>query len=143
LVAGAAMALALRRQLPVPAYAGSLACAGAYLLIGDPPGPILLAPFLGLVALLGAKRSLPIWITSAVGGAALLSAVHGAVNGWSWPVAVFAGIWLCLAAAAGVALDARRGYLRGSQTPTAGPRRGFQRSLRWRRRCATLDFAST
>ncbi len=132
LVVGAAMALALRRQLPLLAYAGSLACAGAYLLIGDPPGPILLAPFLGLVALLGAKRSLPIWITSAVGGAALLSAVHGAVNGWSWPVAVFAGIWLCLAAAAGVALDARRRFLRESRARAEWTQRSREEEARRR-----------
>src|SRR5579863_7213117 len=44
LIVGAAMALALRRRWPPLAYAVSLACACAYLLIGDPPGPILLAP---------------------------------------------------------------------------------------------------
>ncbi|MEA2638323.1 MAG: hypothetical protein QOE18_1380 [Chloroflexota bacterium] len=115
LLVGAAMALALRRRWPRLAYAGSLACAGAYLLVGNPPGPILLAPFVGLVVVLGATRSLPAWMVSALGGAGLLSAVHGVVYGWSWPVALFAGVWVCLAAVAGIALDARRRFLRESR----------------------------
>src|ERR1700726_3415109 len=115
LLVGAAMALALRRRWPPLAYAGSLACTGAYLLVGDPPGPILLAPFLGLLVVLGATRSLPLWTASALGGAGLLSAVHAAVYGWSWPVALFAGIWVCVAALAGIALDARRRLLRESR----------------------------
>lgn len=115
LLAGAGMALALRRRWPPLAYAGSLACTGAYLLAGDPPGPILLAPFLGLLVVLGATRSLPVWIGSALGGAAVLSAVHGAVYGWSWPVALFAGVWVGLSVVAGIALDARRRFLRESR----------------------------
>src|SRR4029077_16984516 len=94
---------------------GALACACAYLLVGDPPGPILLAPFLGLVVVLSATRSLPIWIVSALGGAVLLSAVHGIVYGWSWAGALFAGVWVCAAAVAGVALEARRRFLRESR----------------------------
>ncbi len=132
LLLGAAMALALRRHLPLLAYAGSLACTGAYLLIGDPPGPILIAPFLGLVALLVATRSLPIWITSAVGGAAVLSVVHGAVNGWTWPVAVFAGVWLCVAATAAAVLDARRRLLRESQARAAWTQRSREEEARRR-----------
>ena len=91
LLVGAGMALALRRRWPPLAYAASLACTGTYLLVGDPPGPILLAPFLGLVVVLAATRSLQVWIVSVLGGAGVLSAVHGAVYGWSWPVALFAG----------------------------------------------------
>jgi signal transduction histidine kinase len=115
LLVGAAMALALRRRWPRLAYAGSLACTSAYLLVDNPPGPILLAPFLGLVVVLGATRSLPVWIVSALGGAGSLAAVHGAVYGWSWPVALFAGVWVCLAAVAGIAVDARRRFLRESR----------------------------
>src|SRR5580700_8353095 len=108
LLVGAGMALALRRRWPRLAYAGSLACTSAYLLVGNPPGPILLAPFLGLVVVLGATRSLPVWVVAALGGAGLLAAVHGAVYGWSWPVVLFAGVWVCIAAVAGIAVDARR-----------------------------------
>ena len=115
LLAGAAMALALRRRWPRLAYAGSLACTSAYLLVGNPPGPILLAPFLGLVVVLGATRSLPAWIAWALGGAGLLGAVHGAVYGWSWPVALFAGVWVVIAAVAGIAVEARRRFLRESR----------------------------
>jgi signal transduction histidine kinase len=116
LLVGAGMALALRRRWPPLTYVASLACTGAYLLVGDPPGPILLAPFLGLLVVMGATRSLPVWIGSALGGAALLSAVHGAVSGWSWPVALFAGVWVGLSVVAGIALDARRRFLRESRT---------------------------
>jgi signal transduction histidine kinase len=115
LLVGAAMALALRRRWPRLAYAGSLACTCAYLLVGDPPGPILLAPFLGLVVVLGATRSLSAWIVAALGGAGLLSAAHGAVYGWSWPVALFAGVWVCVSAVAGVAVEARRRFLKEAQ----------------------------
>jgi Histidine kinase len=132
LLMGAAMALALRRPWPRLAYAGSLTCTCAYLLIGDPPGPILLAPFLGLVVVLGATRSLPIWIVSALGGAGLLSAVHGAVYGWSWPVALFAGVWLSLAAVAGVALDARRRFLNESRARAAWTQRSREEEARRR-----------
>jgi signal transduction histidine kinase len=132
LLVGAAMALALRRRWPPLAYAGSLACTGAYLLAGDPPGPILLAPFLGLVVVLGATRSLPIWIVSTLGGAALLSVVHGAVYGWSWPVALFAGVWVCVAAVAGIALDARRRFLRESRARAEWTQRSREEEARRR-----------
>jgi signal transduction histidine kinase len=132
LLAGAAMALALRRRWPPLAYALSLACTGAYLLVGNPPGPILLAPFLGLVVVLGATRSLPVWIVSALGGAAVLSAVHGAADGWSWLVALFAGVWVCLAAVAGIALDARRRFLRESSARAEWTQRSREEEARRR-----------
>src|ERR1700688_3690408 len=132
LLMGAAMALALRRRWPLLAYAGSLACTGAYLLVGDPPGPILLAPFLGLVVVLGATRSLPIWIVSTLGGAGVLSAVHGAVYGWSWPVALFAGVWVCVAAVAGIALDTRRRFLRESRARADWTQRSREEEARRR-----------
>jgi signal transduction histidine kinase len=132
LLVGAAMALALRRRWPRVAYAVSLACATAYLLVGNPPGPILVAPFLGLVVVLGATRSLPIWIVSALGGAAVLSAAHGAVYGWSWPVALFAGVWVSLAAVAGIALDARRRFLRESRARAEATQRSREEEARRR-----------
>jgi signal transduction histidine kinase len=132
LLVGAAMALALRRRWPFFSYAGSLLCTGAYLLVGDPPGPILLAPFVGLVVVLGRTRSLPIWIVSALGGAGLLSAVHGAVYGWSWPVALFAGGWVCLAAVAGIALDARRRFLKESRARAEWTERSREEEARRR-----------
>ena len=132
LIVGAGMALALRRRTPLSAYAGSLACAGLFLVLGNPPGPTLLAPFLGLLGVLGATRSLPVWVASTVGGAAFLSVVHGVVNGWSWPVAIFAGVWLCLAAGAGVALDARRRFLRESRARAEWTRRSREEEARRR-----------
>jgi signal transduction histidine kinase len=132
LLAGAAMALALRRRWALLAYASSLACTGAYLLAGDPPGPVLLAPFLGLVVVLGATRSLPMWIVSALAGAGVLSAVHGAVYGWSWPVALFAGVWVCLAAVAGIALEARRRFLRESRARAEWTQRSREEEARRR-----------
>ncbi|HEY8673633.1 MAG TPA: histidine kinase [Candidatus Dormibacteraeota bacterium] len=132
LLVGAAMALALRRRWPRLAYTGSLACTSAYLLVGHSPGPILLAPFLGLVVVLGATRSLSTWIVSALGGAGVLSAVHGAVYGWTWPVALFAGVWLCLAALAGIALDARRRLLRESRARAEWTQRSREEESRRR-----------
>jgi signal transduction histidine kinase len=132
LLVGAGMALAVRRRTPLLAYAGSLACAGAYLLIGDPPGPILLTPFLGLIVVLGATRSLPFWIVSALGGAGFLSLVHAAVNGWSWLAALFAGVWVGLAAVAGVALDTRRRFLRESRARAEWTQRSREEEARRR-----------
>ena len=132
LLVGAGMALALRRRWPPLAYAGSLVCTGGYLLAGSPPGPILLAPFLGLLVVLGATRSLPVWIGSAVGGAAVLSAVHGVVYGWSWPVALFAGIWVGLSVVAGIALDARRRFVRESRARAEWTQRSREEEARRR-----------
>ncbi len=130
LLVGAGMALALRRRWPPLAYAASLACTGTYLLVGDPPGPILLAPFLGLVVVLAATRSLQIWIVSVLGGAGVLSAVHGAVYGWSWPVALFAAVWVCVAGLAGIALDARRRFLRESRARAEWTQRSREEEAR-------------
>ena len=132
LLVGAALALALRRRWPPLAYTGSLACTSLYLLIGDPPGPILLAPFLGLLVVLGATRSLRRWIVPALGGAGVLSAVHGVVYGWSWPVALFAGVWVCLAAVAGIALEARRRFLRESRARAEWTQRSREEEARRR-----------
>jgi signal transduction histidine kinase len=132
LLVGAAMAFALRRRWPPLAYAASLACTGTYLLVGDPPGPILLAPFLGLVVVLAATRSLQIWIAAVLGGAGVLSAVHGAVYGWSWPVALFAAVWVCVAALAGIALDARRRFLRESRARAEWTQRSREEEARRR-----------
>jgi signal transduction histidine kinase len=132
LLVGAGMALSLRRRWPPLTYAASLACTGAYLLAGNPPGPILLAPFLGLLVVLGATRSLRVWIGSALGGAAVLSAVHGAVYGWSWPVALFAGVWVCLSVVAGIALDARRRFLRESRARAEWTQRSREEEARRR-----------
>jgi signal transduction histidine kinase len=132
LLVGAAMALALRRRWPPLAYAGSLTCTCAYLLAGNPPGPILLAPFLALVVVLGATRSMRIWIVSVLGGGTLLSAVHGVVYGWSWPVALFAGVWVCVAALAGIALDARRRFLRESRARAEWTQRSREEEARRR-----------
>ena len=132
LLVGAGMALALRRRWPPVAYAASLACTGTYLLVGDPPGPILLAPFLGLVVVLAATRSLQIWIVSVLGGAGVLSAVHGAVYGWSWPVALFAAVWVCVAALAGIALDTRRRFVRESLARSEWTQRSREEEARRR-----------
>jgi signal transduction histidine kinase len=132
LIVGGAMALALRRRWPPLAYAGSLACVCAYLLIGDPPGPILLAPFLGLVFLLNATRSLPVWLVSTFGGAGVLSAAHGAVYGWSWPVALFAAVWVFLALVAGIAVEARRRFMNESRARAAWTQRSREEEARRR-----------
>ena len=132
LLFGATMALAFRRRWPLLAYAVSLAFTVAYLLIGDPPGPILLAPFLGLIVVLGATDSLRIWMASVLGGGIVLSAAHGVVYGWSWPVALFAGVWVCVAAVAGIVLDARRRLVRESRARAEWTQRSREEESRRR-----------
>ena len=71
-------------------------------------------------------------MVSALGGAAVLSAVHAAVYGWSWPVALFAAVWVVVAALAGVALDARRRLLRESRARAEWTQRSREEEARRR-----------
>jgi signal transduction histidine kinase len=103
-----------------------------YLLGGNAPGPVLLAPFLALVVVRGATGSLGLWIASALGGGVALGAVHGAVYGWSWPVALFAGVWVTLAALAGIGLEARRRFLRESRARAEWTQRSREEEARRR-----------
>src|SRR4029077_9862241 len=58
--------------------------------------------------------------------------VHGAVYGWSWPVALFAGIWVCVAAIAGIALEARRRFLSESRARAEWTQRSREEEARRR-----------
>ena len=109
LLAAAPLALAARRRWPLPTYAAALACTMAYLIGGNPPGPIFAAPFAGLLAVV-ATRSPRVWVPAGAAGAALLALAHGMGQGWSPAVAVFAAVWLGLAGAIGTGLQARRRF---------------------------------
>ena len=109
LLAAAPLALAARRRWPLPTYAVALGCTMAYLLGGSPPGPILAAPFAGLLAVI-ATRSPRLWLAAAAAGAALLALAHGLGQGWSPGVVVFAAVWLALAGAIGTGVQARRRF---------------------------------
>ncbi len=111
LLAAAALSLMVRRRLPLLAYGASAAFAGAFLLLHHPPGPILLAPFLGLIAFIASTPSVRLWLAAALSGAAVLSLAHGIGDGWSYAVAIFAGAWLAVALVVGTVLDARRRFL--------------------------------
>ncbi len=110
LLVGAPLALSARRTWPLPTYAATLALTVAYLLTGNPPGPIVLAP---LVAQLTVTTTLPprIWVPTAAVGAASLAIGHGIGEGWSVGVGIFAGVWLVVTGGFGLGLQARRRFL--------------------------------
>lgn len=109
-IAAAALALSARRRYPMWAYAASVAFSALYLLGGHPPGPIFLAPFFGLAAVI-ARSGMRTWLAAAAAGAAILAVAHGAGGGWSYPVAIFVGGWLLIALATGAGMRARRAYV--------------------------------
>jgi signal transduction histidine kinase len=109
LLAGSALVLVVRRRAAVLAYGASVGLAAAYLGLGHPPGPLYLAPFFGLVAVLARFRPL-LWVVAAVLGAGVLTLAHGIAMGWSYPVAIFAGVWLLVALAVGGVLRVRRRF---------------------------------
>ncbi len=109
LLVAAPLALAARRAWPLAAYAAALAFTAAYLVTGNPPGPIMLAPFAALLTLI-AMRPARFWAPAAAAGALLLTAAHGLGHGWL-AGAVFAGMWLGLAGVFGAGLQARRRFL--------------------------------
>ena len=109
-IAASALALGLRRRHAVFAYSASVVFAALYLVTGHPPGPIFIAPFLGLVGVIARTRP-AVWAGAAAGGAGVLALAHGAGSGWTYPVAIFAGAWLLAAVGVAGGLRARRRYL--------------------------------
>lgn len=107
LLVGAGLSFALRSQ-PYASYLLALGCVTAYVLRDYGGGPIYVAAFLGLVAVVTvAERR--VWIACALGGALVLSAAAAISYGLDWSTAVFATIWLAGAALVGEAVRARRG----------------------------------
>jgi signal transduction histidine kinase len=115
LLAGAAVSLALRRRLPLAAYAASLLCTAGYLLVSHAPGPVFLAPFIGLVTVIAVSPA-RVWLTAAVAGASVLALAHGLGSGWSIGTAIFVPVWLLVALAAGVGIRARRRWMQEMST---------------------------
>ena len=114
LVAASALALALRRRTPIGAYVLSTLFVCAFLGTGHPPGPIFVAPFLGLLVVIATARRRE-WIAAAIAGDGALSLAHGIGSGWPYAVAIFAAVWLVAAAAAGAGIGARRRFTREVQ----------------------------
>lgn len=110
LVAASALALAIRRLTPIGAYTLSTLLAGVFLGTGHPPGPIFVAPFVGLVVVIATARRRD-WIAAAIIGGGALSLAHGIGSGWTYAVAIFAGVWLLAAALVGAGLSARRRFM--------------------------------
>jgi signal transduction histidine kinase len=98
LLVAAGLALCARRRAPLAGYVVGLVALVIYVLRDYPGGPVFVAPFIVLLALVAASEP-RVWIPTAVIGAVLVSAVHAAVSGLQpWvlvvPVAWVAGAFL-------------------------------------------------
>jgi signal transduction histidine kinase len=140
LLAGTGLALAARR-LPWLAYAVSVALTVVYLLLHNPPSIIFLPPFLALVSVMSQTRSMTIWVPAAAAGAAVLAVAHGASNGWSLPVGIFAAVWLGVALVVGVLLEARRRLTAEVTSRAEWARRSREEEARRRTVEERLDIA--
>lgn len=140
LVAASALALALRRSTPIGAYALSTLFVCAFLGSGHPPGPIFVAPFLGLFAVIASARRRD-WIAAAIVGADALSLAHGIGSGWSSAVAIFAAVWLIAAALVGAGIGARRRFTREVQARMQLAERGREEEARRRMAEERLQIA--
>jgi signal transduction histidine kinase len=105
LLAGAALPLAARRRRPLLAYGGSIACTAAYLLLGNPPGPVFVAPLAALTGVIEARPA-RLWVPAAAAGDLILAFAHT----WSLATVLFAAAWLALAGAYGAGHQIRRDF---------------------------------
>jgi signal transduction histidine kinase len=110
LIEGAALSLALRRRWALLAYGLSTACSAGFLLAGFPPGPLIVAPFVALLAVMVRTPS-PLQAAAALIGGGVLASAHAVRYGWSGDTAIFVAVWLGLATLAGLGLGARQRYL--------------------------------
>lgn len=103
------LALVPRHRWPLATYALSCAAAASFMVAGGPPGPLLLAPFWGLLTVVAAT-SWRRWLPAGLVGGAVLAISHGL--GGQAPLAdsIFVLVWLLLATAAGAALTVRRRF---------------------------------
>jgi len=108
LVVAASLVLALRRPWPLAAYGASVAVVGAYLVAGFPVGPIMVAPFAGLLHLVAYGRLRPALVAAAAGGV-VLAAAHQHTAGWVG-AGLFLTIWIALAALFGGVQAVRRAF---------------------------------
>jgi signal transduction histidine kinase len=102
-------ALVARHRRPLPAYAVSCAAAAGFLLSGGQPGPLLLAPFWGLVSVVAA-RDWRLWGPAAAGGGVLLDLAHLSGGLSVLPELLFLAVWLLCAGAVGMGLTVRRRF---------------------------------
>lgn len=108
LLVGAGLSFGARARHPYASYAVALACTVAYLLGGYDGGPIYVAPFVGLVRIVGVSAP-RVWVPIAGGGAAALALATALGEGWSSEIALTTGVWLVGALLLGEAVRARRG----------------------------------
>ena len=140
LIAGSALVLMARRRSPIGAYAASVLLVGMFLRLGHPPGPIFIAPFVGLVAVTTSSPPRA-WVAAAVGGAVVLSLAHGIGIGWSYPIAIFAAVWIIAAVAFGAGLAVRRRFMREVQARTQLSQRSREEEARRRMAEERLQIA--
>jgi signal transduction histidine kinase len=104
------LALVPRHRWPLAAHALSCAAAASFMAAGGPPGPLLLAPFWGLLTVVVATKSWRRWLPAAFVGGAVLALSHGL--GGQAPLAdsIFILVWLLCATAAGAAVTVRQRF---------------------------------
>lgn len=116
LLAGAGLALVGWRPFPLIAYAASLAFAVAFLAQGHQSGPIILAPFAGLLVLV-ARRPVRVWLPAAIIGSLALALAETIGSKHLVIGSVVAGlVWIGLALLFGLSMRARRRFVEEQQT---------------------------
>lgn len=88
----AALSLGTRRPWPVASYVASVSLTALYLAIGNQPGPILLAPLVGMLHLI-AYRSLRESLPYAIAGGVVIGVAHLLTTSLS-AVAIFLVVWV-------------------------------------------------
>lgn len=111
LLVAAFLVLIPSRSRPLLGYCAATVLTLLYFAAGHPPGPILLAPFLGLLLLVASSSSWRVWLPSAALGGAALATVHGFSGGNVLASSIFLGVWILAAAGLGLAVNVRRRFV--------------------------------
>ncbi len=106
----ASLTLCVRRPWPLAALAASVAVTALYIAVGYPVGPVLLAPFVGVLHVVAYERPGRALMATASGGAAIALA-HVRTAGVAAPVA-FLAVWVGLAALFVAVQTGRRAFER-------------------------------
>jgi signal transduction histidine kinase len=109
LLGGAGLVLSFRRVFPLAAYSASLGFVLAFILAGHPPGPIYVAPLIGLLTLVIAARTM-LWIPAGLAGALLLAVAHVETGGTGLSALLWGTAWLLLAVLFAVWIHVRRRF---------------------------------
>lgn len=111
LLVAAFLVLIPSRGQPLLGYSASTLLTLLYLLTGHPPGPIFLAPFVGLIPVIASSSSWRVWLPFAALGGVALATVHGFSGGNLLASSIFLGVWILAATGLGLAVNVRRRFL--------------------------------